>query len=317
MPDHGPILLHLLCTPIVFLSIFLAYRQAKRYRHAFLIPYCYYVVLDGLGSLADVMFRILPVQLSFSGLIPGMTPYLALFLNLFATPIQALMIYFFMVSTGKLLNLSFRKWLFPAFWTVYIAVFAFTLIGIVHFIYGKSLVVIQILFWVTAATSVSCLVGVLLFGLRTVFHEKDPEKFRFYLIYSLSYTAFFIFQSSLPFASFYGVWVTILVFGTHLPVLTFLPRFLAGSAAAAPQADKVPGDVSRLYQDKGISKREQEIIAYIVIGLSNREIEDKLFISRRTVENHVYNIYRKLGVKNRVQLMGLVEGQQIRTSLAE
>lgn len=54
-----------------------------------------------------------------------------------------------------------------------------------------------------------------------------------------------------------------------------------------------------------ISKRETEIIDLICQGFSNKEIEEKLFISIRTVKDHIYNIYKKTGIKNRVQLTNI------------
>ena len=53
----------------------------------------------------------------------------------------------------------------------------------------------------------------------------------------------------------------------------------------------------------GITEREMEIIQYIVDGDNNKEIGEKLFISARTVETHLYNIYRKMKVKNRIELI--------------
>jgi DNA-binding CsgD family transcriptional regulator len=55
-----------------------------------------------------------------------------------------------------------------------------------------------------------------------------------------------------------------------------------------------------------ISNRESEIIECLVSGLKNEEIADKLFISTKTVNNHIYNIFQKTGVKNRVQLVNLL-----------
>ncbi len=43
-----------------------------------------------------------------------------------------------------------------------------------------------------------------------------------------------------------------------------------------------------------LTRREKEIIALLVTGLSNPQISQKLFISRRTVEQHRKNINRKL-----------------------
>ncbi|MDC7226045.1 MAG: helix-turn-helix transcriptional regulator [Spirochaetales bacterium] len=52
----------------------------------------------------------------------------------------------------------------------------------------------------------------------------------------------------------------------------------------------------------GITPREKEIINLLLCGKSNNEIGEKLFVSTRTVEAHVYNIYRKCSVKNKLEL---------------
>ena len=56
----------------------------------------------------------------------------------------------------------------------------------------------------------------------------------------------------------------------------------------------------------GISDRELEVVGGVLGGLSNNEIGDKLFISPRTVEKHLYNIYQKTGIRNRLQLFNLL-----------
>jgi ATP/maltotriose-dependent transcriptional regulator MalT len=51
----------------------------------------------------------------------------------------------------------------------------------------------------------------------------------------------------------------------------------------------------------GLTQREGSVLRLIAQGRSNREIADELFISLRTVANHVTNIFTKLGVANRTQ----------------
>ena len=51
-----------------------------------------------------------------------------------------------------------------------------------------------------------------------------------------------------------------------------------------------------------LTVREQEVATLAADGLSSREIADKLYLSHRTVENHLQRIYDKLGVSNRHQL---------------
>jgi len=61
-----------------------------------------------------------------------------------------------------------------------------------------------------------------------------------------------------------------------------------------------------IYDKYNISKREQDILKLILDGKSNKEIEAALFISYHTVKNHAYNLYQKLGVKNRYELVHFI-----------
>ncbi len=65
----------------------------------------------------------------------------------------------------------------------------------------------------------------------------------------------------------------------------------------------------RLYEEFQISKREREILGLVLGRKNNRDIGKALFISCQTVKNHVYNLYQKLSVKNRYQLMSLINAR--------
>jgi DNA-binding CsgD family transcriptional regulator len=51
-----------------------------------------------------------------------------------------------------------------------------------------------------------------------------------------------------------------------------------------------------------LSRREREIALLAAEGLSSKEIADRLYLSVRTVNNHLQNIYSKLGVSSRVDM---------------
>ncbi len=69
----------------------------------------------------------------------------------------------------------------------------------------------------------------------------------------------------------------------------------------------VAGDrANQVIASYGLTVREQEILRLVLQGSSNKHIENKLFISASTVRNHIYNIYRKLGVKNRLELVNRI-----------
>ena len=52
----------------------------------------------------------------------------------------------------------------------------------------------------------------------------------------------------------------------------------------------------------GLTQRELEIISYIAYGKSNKDIAERLFISEKTVKNHVSNILRKMALEDRTQV---------------
>lgn len=52
---------------------------------------------------------------------------------------------------------------------------------------------------------------------------------------------------------------------------------------------------------KPLTKREIEVLQYVIKGATNRDIADELQISENTVKNHLRNIMEKLHMQNRIQ----------------
>jgi DNA-binding CsgD family transcriptional regulator len=61
-------------------------------------------------------------------------------------------------------------------------------------------------------------------------------------------------------------------------------------------------------EDK-LSPREREVVKWVMKGSSNKEIARELFLSEATVKKHLSNIFEKLGIKNRVQLINLYNAE--------
>ena len=51
----------------------------------------------------------------------------------------------------------------------------------------------------------------------------------------------------------------------------------------------------------GLSHREMEILAMVSLGFINEDIASKLYISPHTVKTHLYNVFKKINVPNRLQ----------------
>ena len=52
-----------------------------------------------------------------------------------------------------------------------------------------------------------------------------------------------------------------------------------------------------------LSKREEEVVALVADGLTNRQISEQLKLSEHTVKNYLFKIFEKLGISTRVELV--------------
>lgn len=72
-----------------------------------------------------------------------------------------------------------------------------------------------------------------------------------------------------------------------------LQRALIISLARGQPSPKAPFE--------SLSPREQEVLTLVCQGLSNKQIAQRLYLSVRTVENHLASVYNKLGVHTRTE----------------
>jgi predicted ATPase/DNA-binding CsgD family transcriptional regulator len=98
--------------------------------------------------------------------------------------------------------------------------------------------------------------------------------------------------------------------GAHDPVVTEAALALVlGNDAGGSGADIAP-ELARV----GLTPRELEVLHLLVAGLTDREIADHLFITRRTASKHVEAILAKLGVRSRGS--AVAEAQRLRLAPA-
>ena len=77
---------------------------------------------------------------------------------------------------------------------------------------------------------------------------------------------------------------------------SFMNRYLEKNNPLQDSKSRNTDDIYRT-----LTPKEVQILDFICNGMSNTEVADTMFISRHTVKAHIYNIYRKLNVKNRMQ----------------
>lgn len=135
---------------------------------------------------------------------------------------------------------------------------------------------------------------------RTAFVVRRRSVRAFLVMYLGAYAIAF----ALPLVFFR---VALLALAVVLTVTNLLP-FAWISWFFLPEAGRAPTIAGGLLPPSAIgekhhlTEREAEIVECVLKGSSNAEIAAALSISIGTVKNHVYNVYRKLGVRSRGQL---------------
>lgn len=71
-------------------------------------------------------------------------------------------------------------------------------------------------------------------------------------------------------------------------------------------SSKMDEEIERKIEERSsLTAREKEILGMLLKGKSNKEISDLMCVSTETVKSHLQNIYRKLGVKSRMEVLAL------------
>jgi len=103
-----------------------------------------------------------------------------------------------------------------------------------------------------------------------------------------------------------------LFFGIRIMKSTANPEYNTNSPSPIqeipePVQHSLESKIHDLAKSAGLSDREITIIPLMYKGLGNKQIALELYISPKTVGNHIYNIYRKLNISSRYELIALLK----------
>jgi sigma-54 dependent transcriptional regulator, acetoin dehydrogenase operon transcriptional activator AcoR len=81
-------------------------------------------------------------------------------------------------------------------------------------------------------------------------------------------------------------------------------------AAPTPELGFVDSRIDPIPRWASLTNTEQKVVEFAVDGFTNKEIAERLFMSPHTVDSHLRSIFRKLGVRSRVELTRVVLSPQ-------
>lgn len=292
-------------------AVLLAYRLSRHHHHPYLQTYTLHLAFWNGHALVMIMQYILgsvflPIAaLTSLALVTG--PLTILFLAISLN----FLVLFVVQLAGKTVFRTFSIFYFIP-WGVLLLIFAFTA--------GKQPLTTAVTFPRALSLPVFILkIGTVLYAVSYLLVQgvKSDDSLKRHYLRGIVWTylaGFLLFQLSvsglfpvyrLPIPDYI---IGFFQIGYHFPVLAVLSRFLNRQSVTRPPL-LLQVDLVKQLSGFNISQREAEIIGLILRGFSNKEIGDNLFISLETVKKHVSNIYKKLGIRNRLQLSFFIQNR--------
>ena len=266
--------------------------------------FLFFVIVNDLVSLSDILFRFRPP--SGEAWMGGGSARMAGFLTF---PLMGAFSYLVVAALLELAGRPFPKALkkaYAAYWGLLFV--GFLAAEFRSLTYKDDRLTHGLMPFFNIAIMVSGL-GVSLYVLIRGGAGGDPAENRRVRRQGGYFLAAFLVFGALFFAPL-GIAPDVLILARSLLGLAYLLPPLVGLNRGVKASGPAP--LTRLGENAaglddwleraGLSPRERQIALRVLEGKDNAAIGGEMFIGRRTVESHLYNIYRKLGVKNRLQL---------------
>lgn len=305
------IYIYFISSAIALTAIVLSYIMYKTYRFEYLSAYLYYLI-----AFYIMIFISKCIRYMLLATLGVESPYtfktMVLLMTFLVTPFFITGLYMFIKFIRGLLEKKLSR-IFKRIFFVSCGMFLLCFVKLTKDFFEKDddtlMTMMDYADWVVIGISYFMVLQ-LFFKAKTVSGRNKQKALRmFAVIYFFSHAFYNAAALDLvPFLYFDFFLLLFLQFFYNLPPLFFLRRYLKKNHPVESALTGKGETLEQILSEYNISSREQEIIHLICQGKTNKEIEDVLFISLQTVKHHIYNIYKKMGIKNRVQLTNMVRG---------
>ncbi len=298
-------------------AVLLAHRVQKRYRLDQLASYLYFQVFINVFGIYGIVGQVIARKiLSQRGTTFETIETIGHFFTFLGLPFLILAWYMFLRLTREIVDKSLSR---------KTTLIYFLILGAAFVAYGLVIVWANMANWgqdqyalfssVFAYLYAFLIAVALVAGLSELFRGAPAldDKKRGKAVRLFGLTCFLAYSAVLvlsPYAyktgSLPAIYVLIF-FSANLIPLLYWRAYLLKSCPAASLLKTPAGVMARFVEEYKISRREEEVIRELCAGKTNKEIAETLFISLQTVKDHIYRIYLKTNVNNRVQLINLIQ----------
>ncbi len=283
------------------LTISISYSLYQRFRLKYLRDWFLFVIVFNLGLyVVDLLRTVFPGLGGDAG--PAAAQLELVFNALLVRPLIVIGLLLFLRFILGLLDIAVQRrwqWLIAFFMLGHVAGLA---VLAARFFSGGGHEAVAVLIVLSDGLVICALYGALAFmQVQAVRHETEPRR---QALRNLG-IIFFLCQTILVFLPTEKPQLLVGFF-LVLPPLLYLWRIQVLLLKGGRRPDASDADLRSFLERFGLTEREQQIVALIYAGRGNRAVSDELFVSIQTVKHHVTAIFRKLKVRNRIQLVNLL-----------
>ena len=312
---HISIFFEILALIIGSAAILYVYQHYRNYRCSFIKPYILYILIGNLITLRNLFFLYLTENFYQTGHIEDIIPLISI--HILSSFALIGLIYYRLKITILLREKPFPRVLYKTFIMLCIIIsiiflkeilFPYHTGQVIDLYYNGSEYGIRLLTrYIVYIEFALTLLTWLELALNAGF-KNNQDKRKAIILFSSFYLiifpiSFFPFFSQL---SHYIIMIPIhSVLRNIVPFIWlrfFFVKYYLGGQVFHDKKEILPA----FAETHSITGREEEIIGLIIQGKSNKEIMNILDLSLNTVRNHIYHIYRKLGINSRTQLFKLI-----------
>ncbi len=310
------IIIYILLLGVPLLMIYQSFLLKTKYPIKFLNSFSYYIVFFYSYGFIAFSTRIFFAQIGIQD-----SHFLNMVLSSIIFPLNIISLYYLLIWTGELIQKPIKKLLKIIYWILQAIAFLIFFFVSIKAAETKQSSNFSIFFIII--NTVELIFAFYPFLVLVFLHNKVKSNIikNFSIILGIQYLFLFpfliilieffhlpsvLFKSSIHIHYF----IIICYYFANIPPIIYIQFFLKKNHHLFLKDKSNSEQDKELFIKYHIGQKEKEIIDLIIKGKTNEAIGDILFCSTKTVKNNITAIYKKLGVKSRVELVSFVLSNQ-------